>query len=137
MNKKNVKIINDRVNRLRNAMGKVEYNTKYWKSDITYVAGFGDLAHSTTRFTIWVNTKSVFFDFGNIYKDMKKLEKLFSNAKGEYTNKGVNGKTERRFKTSYEDGLQLVKTLFEPTTQEPKAKPNDDTKKADEVVSAA
>lgn len=132
MTEKNEKIINERVNALRDAIGKIEHDTTYWQ-DVTYVAGFGDLQHSTTRFTIWVNTKSIFFDFGNIYQDIKKLEKLFANAKGGYTAKGINNKTERRYKCSYEDGLQLVKTLFKPTTQKPKAKPKATSKKADEV----
>lgn len=131
MTDKNTQIITARVNEIRTLLkdSNVDFDIKYWENDVTYVAGFGDMAHSTTRFTIWVNTKAMFFDYGNIYADQKRLTTLFTKA-GEngYTVQGINKKTERRYKTSYEDGIALIKALF----SKPKTKGKDTTQKAQE-----
>ena len=147
MTDKNTQIIEARVNAIRTLLkdSNVEYDDMYW-DDETYVAGFGDMAHSTTRFTIWVNTKAMFFDYGNIYADQKRLTTLFTKA-GEsgYTVKGINKKTERRYKTSYEDGIALIKAIYpkpktkgKGTTSKPTEKPKttskgNTTKKADKA----
>lgn len=127
MTDKNTQIIMARVDAIRTLLkeNNVEYDDIYW-DDITYVGGFGDMAHSTTRFTIWVNTKAMFFDYGNIYSDQKRLTTLFTKA-GEngYTVKGINKKTERRYKTSYDDGITLIKAIF----AKPKTKGKDTTQK--------
>ena len=144
MTDKNTQIITARVDAIRTLLkeNNVKYDAIYW-DDETYVAGFGDMAHSTTRFTIWVNTKAMFFDYGNIYADQKRLTTLFTKA-GEngYTVKGINKKTERRYKTDYETGITLIKAIFakpktkgKDTTSKPTEKPKA-TKKADTTKKA-